>query len=478
MHSRLLQDALSAFAQEASDALQAELRDGAEIPFELAGGRAARRGRPGLQLYSPMSGAFVAQRWGQLCRLPSHADALRALQDFRGLDRYLAAQELGFGTRSPVGGGPAGRALAAFAQEVFTEQSDFVLREGRLQEALMRLTAAAAAAVEPGSLTMVASLRGLAILSEQVQLAERLTIARPDALSGVPEHVRWPQREGACESADGAEHLLVVLDVPEQERVEQTLQFGKELLRELLRALRLYGDGRIAFGSLAWACAGDGPFVPVALGLGGHPHGMLLVSAQQEDELRAFCSLLARRMPREGALAFALRRFELGCEAGSELEGLSDHLLALQALLEPERVAHGMLASRIAALCAAPESRQHVAARVLRAIELERDLMRGQAVQSAAAVELAREIAGHLRALLRDAICGHLAPDLVALADEIALQGRQEPSQPDPEGEKTTRIVRVRARRSPGAKAGAAKAGAAKSGAGAAKARAQDPLPI
>lgn len=477
MHSRLLQDALSAFAQEASDALQAELRDGAEIPFELADGRAARRGRPGLQLYSPMSGAFVAERWGQLCRLPSHADALRALQDFRGLDRYLAGLELGLGTRLPGHGGPAGRALAAFAQEVFAEQSDFVLREGRLQEALRRLTAAAAAAAEPGSLTMVASLRGLAILSEQVQLAERLTIARPDALSGVPEHVRW-SREGACESEDGAEHLLVVLDVPEQERVEQTLQYGKELLRELLRALRLYGDGRIAFGSLAWACAGGGPFVPVALGLGGHPHGMLLVSAQQEDELRAFCSLLARRMPRDGALAFALRRFELGCEAGSELEGLSDHLLALQALLEPERVAHGMLASRIAALCAAPESRQHVAARVLRAIELERDLMRGQAVQSAAAVELAREIAGHLRVLLRDAICGHLAPDLVALADEIALQGRQEPSQPDPEGEKTTRIVRARARRSPGAKAGVAKAGAGAAKAGAAKARAQDPLPI
>ena len=33
--------------------------------------------------------------------------------------------------------------------------------------------------------------------------------------------------------------------------------------------------------------------------------------------------------------------------------------------------------------------------------------------------ELADEVADHLRALLRDVICGHLAPDLVALADEL-----------------------------------------------------------
>lgn len=459
MQSRPLQDALGDFAQEVGSALQAQLEAGAEIPFELASGGARRRGRPGLQLYSPMSSAFVAEHWAQLCRLPSHAQALRALQDFRGLDRYLATLELGSGMRSPSGGGPAGRALQAFVQEVFDEQSDFVLREGRLQGALMRLTAAAAAAVEPGSLTIVASLHGLAILSEQVQLAGRLTIARPQALSGVPEQVRWPlwpQREDA-----DAEHLLVLLDVPEQERVDRTLAYGKELLRELLHALRLYGDGRIALGPLAWASAGDGPFAPLALGLGGHPQGVLVVSVEQEDELRAFCSLLARRMPREGSLAFALRRFELGCERLSELEGLSDNLLALQALLEPERMGHGLLAMRTAALCAPAENRQHLAARVLRAIELERDLVRGEAVQSAAAVELAREIAGHLKALLRDAICGHLAPDLVALADEVALEGQEAPPHPGPEGEKTTRVVRARRGRAP-----------------AAKARAQDALPI
>ncbi len=40
-------------------------------------------------------------------------------------------------------------------------------------------------------------------------------------------------------------------------------------------------------------------------------------------------------------LAWALARFEMGCERSSELEALSDHLLALRALLEPEGPAAG-----------------------------------------------------------------------------------------------------------------------------------------
>ena len=35
--------------------------------------------------------------------------------------------------------------------------------------------------------------------------------------------------------------------------------------------------------------------------------------------------------------------------------------------------------------------------------------------------ELARDMADHLRALLRDVICGHLDPDLVGLADQLLL---------------------------------------------------------
>ncbi len=44
---------------------------------------------------------------------------------------------------------------------------------------------------------------------------------------------------------------------------------------------------------------------------------MLVVTPEQEDELRAFCNLVSRRAPHDNELAWALRRFELGCERDS-----------------------------------------------------------------------------------------------------------------------------------------------------------------
>jgi hypothetical protein len=258
-----------------------------------------------------------------------------------------------------------------------------------------------------------------------------LTIASRQTLSGIPEamlepaighETEWQTKQSTDQLMQSADQLLVVLEVDDAEdRFDRALAQGKQMLRELLRTLRLYGDGRIALGPLAWVCMGQAPFTPLALGVAGRPEGILVVRSEQEDELRAFCSLLSRRTPRQGPIAWAMRRFEQGCERTDELDGLSDHLLALQALLEPERTAPGLLASRIAALCAPAESLRQVTAEVLKAIALEREHARGEAHRNAAAIELARGIAGHLRALLRDAICGHLQPDLIALADQLAL---------------------------------------------------------
>jgi hypothetical protein len=129
-------------------------------------------------------------------------------------------------------------------------------------------------------------------------------------------------------------------------------------------------------------------------------------------------------------LAWALARFEMGCERSSELEALSDHLLALRALLEPEGPASGLLAGRLAALCAVPETRAGLTRRVLKAIALERDAIAGAAVEHASCDALVAELAGHLRAVLRDVVSGHLPPDLVRCAD--SLLSAQEPTQQGP----------------------------------------------
>ncbi|HEX7609784.1 MAG TPA: hypothetical protein VF380_03840, partial [Solirubrobacteraceae bacterium] len=84
--------------------------------------------------------------------------------------------------------------------------------------------------------------------------------------------------------------------------------------------------------------------------------------------------------------------------------------------------ASGLLAGRLAALCATEEHRLALTERTLAALELERAVVEGAAVEHAGGEALARDIGDHLRALLRDVICGHLDPDLVALADDILLR--------------------------------------------------------
>jgi hypothetical protein len=136
-------------------------------------------------------------------------------------------------------------------------------------------------------------------------------------------------------------------------------------------------------------------------------------------------------------LAWALRRFELGCERDSAFEALSDHLLALRALLEPEGPTSGLLPGRLAALCATPEQRLELTERTVHALALERDVVsgacaaHGERSHTGQQQQLAREMADHLRALLRDVICGHLDPDLVALADQLLLAGAHEPQAAD-----------------------------------------------
>jgi hypothetical protein len=128
-------------------------------------------------------------------------------------------------------------------------------------------------------------------------------------------------------------------------------------------------------------------------------------------------------MPRAGELAWALRRFELGCTRERADDALTDHLLALRALLEPEGPQSGRLPGRLAALCAQPEQREAFAARVGHVVALERSLVTGTGLPEADTLAaLTAELAGHLRAVLRDVLCGHLDADVRDVADTILLQ--------------------------------------------------------
>ncbi|MGD0452771.1 MAG: hypothetical protein ABSB69_04180 [Solirubrobacteraceae bacterium] len=416
MRALQIQTALTEHVEAVAVHLRAEVAAGAEVPFELESQRTRRgSGAASLYCYRALTGEFIAERQSQLERLPSYGPAASLLEGFDGLDRYLAnvsAEPARADARSRVRA-----AMLALLREVFEEQTDFELNAERLRVALGRLERSALAGA--GQTTLVATLHGLTISSSELALTSGLTIAQPEVLEGLPE--------GALVAGpdEAREHLIVALTAGEDDPREAIAR-GREILKDLLRALRLFGDGRVTLGALAWARVAGGRWRPVALGAGGRPHGMLVVTAEQEDELRAFCNLVSRRAPYGNELAWALRRFELGCERGSSFEALTDHLLALRVLLEPDGPASGLLPGRLAALCATPEHRVELTERTIAALALERDVMMGAAAahtnrSKSVQQGLAQDMADHLRALLRDVICGHLDANLVGLADELLL---------------------------------------------------------
>jgi hypothetical protein len=161
----------------------------------------------------------------------------------------------------------------------------------------------------------------------------------------------------------------------------------------------------------------------------GRPRLLTIVPAAQEEELKAFCRLIARRDPHP-ELAWALARYEMGCERLSVAEALTDYLLALRALLEPEGPRSGRLAQRLAVICGRPDDRVALTERTARAVALELSIisgLSGDRRDPARPDALVAELAENLRAILRDMLCGHLDADLVSVADELLAEAAEAP---------------------------------------------------
>jgi hypothetical protein len=410
MRHRPLHAALSAFAEEASWHFAEETAGGAEVPFEIVESRGARRDTP-LYCYRPLTDSFIRDRAGVLERLQAHPAAARALAALDGVGDYLRAQG-----EAHVPVDPRERAEAAlrvFVSRVFSDATEFVVTPERLDRAYAELEVSLLDG--RAEAVVVAPVFGLWLQSPEVALGQGLALVRGDELEEAPAEAVWPAgSEGPC--------VLACLTLTNDPGAPAPLSEAIVRFRRLLTALRLYDPIRVALGPVAWERTGAGPWTIGDLGTGGRAHGLLEIAASAEDELRAFCNLVARRTPRAGELAWALRRYELGCERPSAYEALTDHLLALRALLEPEGPQSGRLAGRVAALCAVEERRLEVTERVAHAASMERAVVAGLAPVDGGVEALLAEVTGHLRALLRDVLCGHLDSDLRALADQLLAE--------------------------------------------------------
>jgi hypothetical protein len=416
MRTRQLRSALQAFAEEAAWRLAADTADGAEVPFEVV--EQGRRDAP-LSCYRPLVGAFVAQRAGVLTGLPSYLPAAHQLAACGGLEAYLEAR----GERAPrTSRERADAALLAFLSRVFGDSTEFAVHAGRLKtelDDLERLVADGRAET-----VVAAPLLGLAIDADEVPLGDGLSFVRGDAADpDVPGEAVWAP--GAAEP-----HVLAVLRWEAAAGDAAPVAHARVRLGRLLMAMRLYEAAPFAFGPLAWTRTGAGVWQPFALGATGEPpEERVLVTAVHEDELRAFCSLVTRRTPRSGALAWALQRFGIACEAPTPEQALTDVLLALRALLEPEGPQSGRLARRLAALCAVGPDRAALSERAARAVAAERGVVAGVAPDPGLPA-LVGDMAGHLRALLRDVLCGHLDADLRVVADRLLEEPHEPHEQP------------------------------------------------
>lgn len=409
MRNSTLHAIIEAFASEAAMQLAAETAGGAEIPFELVETAGGPRSRAPLYCYRPLTGTFIRERLSLLSALPSYTPAARALSELEAVEGYLRQRGE---SRIPTERREcADAALRAFLSSVFAERSEFGLDRERFEVAYEELERAL---YEGRSVTTVAApMLGVALDqgTKELALGEGLALVRGDALPDAPADAVWGDADEP--------NVLAVLTVTQDRSTPAPVSAARARFRRTLTALRLFERGGYALGPVAWTRIDAGTWRSVPLGGSGRPRLTTRITADQEDELRAFCNLVARRAPRSGEIAWALARFEMGCERLAPFEALTDYLLALRALLEPEGPASGRLAGRLAALCAKPEARAAMAERTAHAISLERAVIGGLGAAQPGVDALIDELAEQLRALLRDVLCGHLEAELCGVADEL-----------------------------------------------------------
>jgi hypothetical protein len=416
---------LEAFTVAAGIRLERAVAAGDEVPFDLVATAGNHRARPALYCYRPLTGRYIGERLELLAELPTFLPVLRTLAGVAGLELYLHA-----GGHELVPEQPREQAelvVAQFLARVFDERIDFEVDEQRFIGAYEELEQAIYQGRHVTEVAVALLGMDLDAGTDELALAEGVSLQRAGALAGAPAEL----------AAGPQPPLLLVLRVAHERDAAPPVAFARARLRRVLTALRLFERGDFALGALGYRRVDGGSWTPVAIGAGGRSRQLTLIPRSAEDELRGFCNLIGRRLSgaahrhgpdRSGAgeLSWALARFEMGCERSTPYEALSDHLLALRALLEPEGPASGRLAQRLAMICASERDRAALAERTAGAIALERSVITGMIGEDAHCLSLVTELADNLRAILRDVICGHLDADLCTLADELIGQAADE----------------------------------------------------
>ena len=419
----VLNEALQQLAAEAATRFSSLVATGDEIPFDVA----EEKGESTLfYRYVPLTARFVAERESELFSLPSFGPACGAVAAAGVAAPYLEARGI------PVPEDPDQRAakmLVVFVATLWDGCTEFSLDRPRLQQALDGLDAEVRDVHEAD--VLVAPIVGLQMPLPRLELPSGVRVVRADTVDAPLEAMRsegmqraaWePQFLAFAEQGDGPEGSL--------EAMRQ--------LRELISVLRLFKEGSVGLGPHVFAPTGEDKWRRIATGAPGTRPGGYKLSEAEAGELGALASRLESQPDPDGALLWAIARFEMGCQRTTALEGLSDHLLALRSMLGGEGPVGAQIAVRAATLIAESGDREEARERVERAFELERAMMSGARLGGAGedtgtALGLAVWVEDGLRAILRDAALGELRGDLSVTADEALISSGLEAGAVDAE---------------------------------------------
>jgi hypothetical protein len=400
----LLNESFRRLATEAATRFNAMVAEGEQIPFDVATDTA--EDSP-FYSYVPQTGRYVAERTDELHALPGWNAAREAVVEAGVASTYLEAR----GELVPAEPGTrAERMLEVFFIGLWEGSTGFALDRQRLEEQIATLDAEARSADDAD--VLIVPIVGLRMSMNRLQLPNGVRIVRADQVAAPVEAMR---SEGMGRAAWEPQFLAVAEQGGDHGADEALHQ-----LRELISVMRMFKVGGIGLGPFAFAPTGEDTWRRITTGAPATRPGGYRLSEEEGTELAAFADLLEQRPDPDNALSWAVGRFEMGCERESAMEGLSDHLLALRAVLEGHGPVGASLPLRASALIADENfDRIEARERVEEVLELERALMNGRILDGA--IELATWIEDGVRRLLRQAALGELGSDLSATADETLI---------------------------------------------------------
>lgn len=405
VRDRLINNALTRLASEAAIRLSSLVAGGDQIPFDVD----ADNGDDSLfYSYRPLTSEYVRGREAELRGLDAFAPARDAVAAAGIAPAYLEARG------EPVPADPGERAalmLVVFLARLWDGSTELSLDHERLRNALTVLEAETRGVEEAD--VLIAPLVGLRMPLPRLQLAHGVQIVRADAIEAPVE----AKLSGGMGRAAWEPQFLAIA---EQGEGSESAEAAMQQLGELISVMHLFKAGSIGLGPHAFAPTGEERWARLPTGAPATRSGGYELSEEEAIQLAEFAGTLEARPDPDGALSWAVGRFELGCGRDSALEGLSDHLLALRAVLDGQGPVGASLPMRASALIA-DQTYDRIEAReqIEHALELERSLMNG--APSAPGLALATWVEEGVRRILRDAALGELSADLNTAADETLI---------------------------------------------------------